>query len=174
MTTVISGRTSDSVERDGLTPDALALLADLDSPAFLFGFEKGWWREVRWDFPHVYIAIGAAKRVGAPDEFVFQLECSRYRDQAPLCLQWDPATEREASIGLRPAGTGRVAIIFRTDWENGRYLYTPLDRHALKSHSDWPKNRPRAVWTPTSTITRYLTEIHDLLNSPDYSGVGGT
>ena len=166
--------TSAGVERTALSPDALSLIEDLESDPFLFGVDHGWWREVRWAFPRVFAAISAAPRPDAPNEFVFEFECSRYRGTAPLCLQVDPETHEHAASSIRPKGRGRVGITFRTDWEKGTYLYSPLDRYALGSHPDWPAKMPRCVWTATSMITRYLTELHGLLNSPDYSGVVGT
>jgi len=165
--------TSADIDRNGLMPDALALLDDLETSGYLFGIDNNWWRETRWDFPHVYFEVHAADRVGAPERFLFQFECSRYPTQAPLCLQWDSDTDGQAATKMRPKGCGRVGIVFRTDWEAGRYLYTPLDRHAVSSHNEWLNNFPRTIWRPTSSITRYLTELHDLLTSRDYSGVVG-
>lgn len=173
MTVDLKYPTSTSVDRAGLTPDALAILDDLDRDEFLFGLDQGWWREIRWAFPKLAFAVTAASRSGAPDEFVFEFECSRYRGQAPLCLQLEPSALTQAPRAIRPKGTGRVGVIFRLDWENGRYLYSPLDRFALTGHTDWPAKMPRSIWTPTSTITRYLFHLHGLLNSPEYSGVVG-
>jgi hypothetical protein len=174
MSVELTYPTSSRVERTALTPDALALLEDLDGAPFLYGVDQGWWREVRWAFPRVCFAISAAGRPAAPHEVVFEFECSRYRGIAPLCLQVHPETLEQAARSIRPKGCGRVGIIFRTDWENGQYLYSPLDRHALATHSDWSATMPRSVWTAASTITRYLTDLHGLLNSPDYSGVVGS
>lgn len=173
MRAEVIATTSVDVERVGLRPDALALLTDLETPGYLFGADNNWWREARWEFPHVYFNVRADARVGAPGEFLFRFECSQYPTQAPLCLQWDASSESAASTSLRPKGSGRVAIIFRTDWEGGRYLYTPFDRHALTTHTNWPAQFPRSAWRSSFTITHYLTELHDLLTSPDYTGVVG-
>lgn len=165
--------TSADIEIAQLEPDACALVHDLRGAAFGFGVDAGWWREMSWSFPFVYIAVSAAARPGAPDEFVFRFEATRYPNRALLCTPWDLDEGAPLPIKRKPHGTGRVAIVFRNDWEQGRFLYWPLDRHALESHSDWP-GKYRNKWTKTDTIATYLVELHALLNSRSYIGLAGS
>lgn len=170
MTTTIP--TSDVVDPAALPPDARTLHLHLQGTAFSHGVDAGWWREVRWRFPHVDIEVAAAPRAGAPAWFLFRFECTGYPHQAPLCLLWDHAKDEPADVGMRPIGTERVGMVFRTNWE-GRYLYSPLDRHALATHPDW-SSRYRSAWKASFTIATYLTDLHDLLNSRAYTGIPGT
>ena len=163
--------TSAEVDPATLSPDARALQAHLQSEAFAFGVERGWWREVRWNFPHVDIAVAAATRAGAPNEFLFHIECTGYPHEPPLALQWDEKINGPALPSMRPKGSDRVGVVFRTDWDDGRHLYTPFDRRALKSHERWPSEYPRTAWKSTSTLANYITHLHALLNSRAYLGV---
>jgi len=151
-----------------LSPDARAVSDHVQSDAFLFGVEKGWWRLVASAFPDIDIAISAAERTGAPSAYVFRFECSRYPFQAPLGLLWDVG--KNAPGTARPTGGGNVGIVFRTNWL-GRHLYTPFDRFALENHVRWPDEYPRLVWRSTFTLSLYLKHLYDLLNSRDYTGM---
>ena len=163
---------SADVDPAPLGPDARALLHDLQGAAFGFGVDAGWWREVSWNFPLVYIGVSAVARSAGPTEYLFRFEATRYPHQALLCTPWDAERDVALPISRKPAGSGRVAIVFRNDWEQGRFLYWPLDRHALESHADWP-GKYRSSWTKTDTIVTYLTELYALLHSPSYTGVVG-
>ena len=165
--------TSADIDPSALGPDARALHRDLQGAAFTFGVDAGWWREVQWRFPEVDMAVGAAPREGAPKEYVFRFECTSYPQQALLCVVWDVETDAPLPLTKRPFGRDRVATVFRKDWENGRYLYTPFDRYALQTHKEWPTKYARTAWKPTFTIADYLTDLHDLLYSRSYTGVAG-
>ena len=166
--------TSEGVDPASLGPDARALHCDLHSAAFTYGVDCGGGHEVRWDFPCVYVAVAAVQREGAPPEYLFRFECTNYSQQAPLCQPWDAGTDALLALSKRPTGSHQVGMVFRRDWENGQFLYTPLDRHALATHSDWPAKYSRTAWNRTFTISHYLTHLHDLLHSRSYSGVAGT
>lgn len=165
--------TSADVDVTQLGPDARALQRDLQGAAFAFGADAGWWREVAWSFPTVDIAVAAAERAGAPSEFLFRFEATGYPQQALLCRLWDPDADAPLPINRKPKGIGRVAIVFRNNWKEGRFLYWPLDRHALQTHSDWPGTY-RSAWKSTDTIATYLNELYALLNSSAYTGVAGS
>ncbi len=156
-----------------LSPAARILHAHLQADAFQFGVDRGWWRETRWAFPYVDIAVTAAARTGAPAEYAFRFECSSYPTQAPEAVVWDSTLDQRLALPLRPAGRDRVGLVFRTDWKEGRYLYTPFDRVALQDHADWPAKHPATAWNRTFTITMYLTDLHGLLASSAYTGMAG-
>lgn len=167
--------TSADVDVTQLGPDARALQRDLQGAAFAYGVDAGSWREVQWNFPMVDVAVAAAERAGAPSEFLFRFEATGYPQQALLCRLWDPDADAPLPLSRKPKGTGRVAIVFRNDndWEQGRFLYWPLDRQALQSHKKWP-HAYRSAWKSTDTIATYLFELHALLNSSAYTGVAGS
>lgn len=163
--------TSADIDPTPIGPDAKALYRDLRSAAFTYGADARWWREMEWAFPNIGIVVAAAARDGAPDSFLFQFECTNYPQQAPLAQPWDSGVDQPLSVARRPFGRDRVGVVFRRDWEGGRYLYTPLDRYALQTHPDWPVRHPTQAWNQTKTIADYLYHLHDLLNSQSYTGL---
>jgi len=164
---------SEVINLSELAPDARVLAEHLRAPDFSYGIDMGWWRELRWTSPHIWIAVSAAERAESPSEYVFRFECTMYPHQAPIAVVWDIETHQDLVLSRRPTGLDHVGLVFRTDWEGGRFLYTPLDRHALSTHPEWLQKHPRMAWTPAFTITRYLTHLHDLLHSRSYTGVAG-
>jgi hypothetical protein len=164
--------TSADIDPVSLGPDGRVLHGDLRSLAFDYGQDAAWWREVGWAFPNVDIAVAAAPREGAPSEFVFRFECTNYKQQAPLCVVWDAEANGPLPLSRRPFGRDQVGVVFRRDWEDGKYLYTPLDRYALQTHSDWPA-KYRSAWKVTSELADYLNHLHGLLNSRSYTGLAG-
>jgi hypothetical protein len=165
--------TSREITAAVLPPDARILHEHLHAVAFQFGVDRGWWRETRWTFPYVDIAVSAAVRAGAPTEYVFRFECTSYPTQAPLAVVWDATLDQRVALPLRPAGRDRVGLVFRKDWKEGQYLYTPFDRVALQDHVDWPAKHPATAWNRAFTITMYLTDLHGLLASSAYTGMAG-
>jgi hypothetical protein len=161
-------------------PDQRLFDADITSAEFRTGALKGYWGLAATDilaeqpaWPNRILWIAAAQHEKAPDRYYLQLDLSEYRTHAPTGTFWNPNTKAALEFSLRPKGRpgSRVAMVFRTDWENGRAFYHPYDRVAAKGHADWIKNQPSLIWDSDHTIVHYLEEIHSLLNSGDYLGL---
>lgn len=162
-------------------PDQRLFDADIASADFRAGALKGYWGLAGTDvlaeqpvWPARIVWIAAAPREKAPDRYYVQLDLSGYRTDAPTGTFWNASTKATLEFGLRPKGRpgSRVAMVFRTDWENGGAFYHPYDRVAAKGHPDWPRDQPGLIWDSDHTIVNYLEEIHSLLNSGDYLGLG--
>lgn len=162
-----------------LPPDQRTLQADLADAPFLIGVEKGQWGLAELPphpgglaWPHLLLWVAAGPRPNAPDRFHVRLDCQGYPTVPPTGTLWDPAENQQLPPAPRPKGTGQVAMMFRTDWENGRAFYHPYDRVAAQGHGDWSQKYPHLVWNPaTHTLVDLLSEIHALLHTPDYHGV---
>jgi hypothetical protein len=163
---------SADVDASTLAPDARILRVHLNRPEFVFGVDNGWWKELEWEFPHVYVEIAARAVPDQPTSYVFQFECSQYPQQAPLAFVWDRKSNGLLEDSKRPSGIDRVKLIFRTDWQ-GRHLYTAFDRHALASHPDWPAQHIKTAWNSSFTIQMYVRHLYDLLHSQSYTGTAG-
>lgn len=153
----------------GSGPDQRAVCDHVRSARFLAGADAGRWRLVSMAWPHALIAISAAPREGAPDEYVLKFELSGYPTTAPTGCPWDLDRDVILPAGKRPKGS-RVGQIFRTDWREGRALYAPWDRLAL-GHADWAAKYPMYIWNARRDLTFYLTNVHDALNNDDYLGI---
>lgn len=160
-------------------PDERLFAQDLLSAEFRISSEKGHWglpdsavlpADLGW--PNVIFWIAAAARPDAPDRYFVLLNAAGYRSDSPTGTFWDPETKAILEFSKRPKGNAgsRVAMVFRTDWNNGTAFYHPYDRVAAKGHSDWPSKYPHLIWTAQHTIVDFLQEIHGLLNSGDYVG----
>lgn len=163
-----------------LPPDQRLFEADLQSAAYRIGVEKGWWAQAEpaalpdgaaW--PRVFFWMAAAPRVRAPDRFYVALDVMGYRSVPPTGTFWDPVKKAALEFGERPKGKpgGRLAMVFRTDWEGGRAFYHPYDRVAAQGHSQWATEQPHLIWTSSRTIVDYLEEFQSLLATEDYLGV---
>jgi len=162
-------------------PDQRLFDADIASADFRAGALKGYWGLAGTDvlaeqpgWPARILWIAAAPREKAPDRYYVQLDLSGYRTDAPTGTFWNSNTKATLEFGLRPKGRpgSRIAMVFRTDWENGGAFYHPYDRVAAKGHPDWPRDQPGLLWDSNHAIVHYLEEIHSLLNSGDYLGLG--
>jgi hypothetical protein len=153
-------------------PDRLLFEADLASPDFRCGEIEVRWRVVCIDWPHVVIAVAAAERTNSPPEFAFRFECSGYRQTAPTAQPWNTASKAPLPHDQWPKGRSIIPSIFRPEWKNGQCLYLPSDRMAIEGHVNWQHEHPSRIWNPSRGITCYLEQLHDLLNSNDYTGIG--
>jgi hypothetical protein len=154
-------------------PDEKILRSHLEQGAFQSGVDRGRWRLVSIDWPIVVIAVAAAERAGAPNEFVFQFDLSNYPTQAPNARPWDLDANAGLPMPKWPTGLNRVQYAF-SGHKNGTCLYLPCDREALQGHDQWRTQHPDMIWSPSSDITFYLRIIHDLLHSKDYQGIRGS
>ena len=158
------------VTEPSMAPDERVFRAHAASAQFRSGVERGHWRtagDVEW--PHVLIAVSAAPRDGAPDEFFFRFNLADYPSVAPTAAPWDPVTGAVLEEAKRPKGDG-LGLVFRSDWEGGMALYAPFDRVALGSHGGWQSRYPRQTWDATKTLAWVLQILHRMLNDAGYSG----
>ena len=153
-----------------LAPDQRALRAALNSAAFRGGVDGGRWRLIDLDWPIGNFAVSAAGRPDSPSEYGLRIDLSGYPQQAPTATPWDLGLNALLAPDRRPKGD-RVGWVFRTDWKDGRALYAPWDRVALKGHSDWPNQHPGDAWHPGRDIAFLFGRVHELLNADDYTGI---
>lgn len=150
-------------------PDHRAVLAQLGSPSFQAGVDARRWHLISLEWPHALIAVSAAPRDGAPDEFVLRFELSGYPDRVTAGL-WDCEAGTLLPAERRPKGE-RATVVFRSDWEGGRALYAAWDSTALTSHADWGQTYPLSAWHSGRGLTFYLTNVFEVMNTDDYLGV---
>jgi hypothetical protein len=153
------------VESGLVSPDERAFKADTSKAIFRFGEAAGQWRlrEIKW--PFVQIGVIASDST----EYIFRFDCTGYPQFPPTAGLWDPVSGATLPFDRWPLHSGgRVAQVFRTDWQNGTSLYLPCDKVAISTHPNWVVEHPSKLWVPDKGITRYLEIVHELLNCPDY------
>ena len=159
------------------SPEQQVLAADTRSGPYLIGVADGLWGpecpDVDAEWPHVVFWLAAAPRSGAPDRYYIRSDFSGYPAQSPTGAFWDPIAAQPLQAAARPNGTGRVAMVFRINWNDGRAFYHPYDRVALATHADWVEKHKHLRWHRHRTITDYLEAFSGLLRSPEYTGVRG-
>ena len=153
-----------------LSPDERALREHLKSLRFQQGHDDGLWRLISLDWPHALVAVSAAMRAGAPNEFVLRFELSGYPQPGPTAGLWDCSSGSYLGVSGRPKGD-RASMVFRGDWEGGRDLYAPWDRVALNAHPDWAHRHPRHAWNNQRDLAFYLANVVEVLNADDYVGI---
>jgi len=86
-------------------------------------------------------------------------------------LAWSLATrpERQLRDGPRAVIAATKACEL-TAWKNAECLYLPCDRMSIEGHPNWQHEHPSRLWNPERGIICYVEQLHDLLNSNDYSG----
>lgn len=154
-----------------MPPDERVLRRHLCSARFQEGVDRGRWRivgDIAW--PVIMIAVSAAARDNAPNEFVLRFDLAGYPVSAPTATPWNLTNGGVLEPDWRPKGE-RVGHVFRTDWEGGRALYAPFDRVALNGHSSWKTQHPRQVWDPSKNLAWLLKILHEMLNNDDYTGI---
>lgn len=152
------------------TPDQQLIEQDLAAPEFRCGEIEGKWRHVATNWPHVIIAVSAGTRPNGPPEYVFRFDCSGYRQSAPTARPWDSETNTPLPSSRWPTGRSVVPSVFRYEWKGGSCLYLPCDRVAFEGHANWTHEHPNRLWDTSRGIVCYLEQLHDLLNSRDYTG----
>jgi hypothetical protein len=150
-----------------MSPDAEAVRDHLASARFQQGVDAGIWRVIDEAWPTVTIAVAAAPRDGGPGEYALRIDLTRYPLEAPTFEPWNVVEQRRLAADERPKGD-RSGHIFRTNWEDGRALYTPYDRIALAGHPRWADAYPRSVWRTTRDLTFALEHIWEALNDAEY------
>ena len=149
-----------------MPPDERAFRVHVNGGRFSAGVDAGEWRlvgDIAW--PHAIVAIRAAPREGAPDEYAFRFELAGYPNQAATATVWNVAEERIAAEAERPKVTYTPSP-FRSDWNGGTALYIPCDRVAAAGHN-WPGDH----WDPAKGISKYLVYVHARLHEDAYTGL---
>lgn len=147
------------------------LRAHLEAGPFQSGVDRGRWRLVVLDWPHVVIAVTAAPRPGAPMEYAFRFECTGYPQVPPTAQPWSEVLKGGLPPAQWPGGRSRVPFAFNPSWKGGQCLYLPCDRLSIEGHDPWRTQHPSLIWSPRRDITQYLAVIYELLNSSDYTGL---
>jgi hypothetical protein len=156
-------------EEEQLAPDERAARLHLRGARFLAGVDAGHWRLVGIDWPHVVVAISAAARENAPEEYALRFDLSGYPIEPPTAAPWD--VEQACALdGVGWPKGHRVGKAFNPGW-NASALYVPCDRTAISDHPGWRQQYARYLWDPSKEITFYLGLVHEMLNDADYQGV---
>lgn len=155
-------------------PDQRRFESDLEDGPFLAGMAAGRWgrpdaslvETVAW--PKAVLWVAAAPRKDSPERFHVLLDCLGYPSPSPTGTFWDPATRQPLASPRWPKGIGQVAAVLR----HGDFFYHPYDRLAVPGHANWATTYKHLVWdSGKHTIVDFLSVIHGLLNSTDYTGV---
>lgn len=157
---------------------ARILASHLNGARFRAGEDAGRWglpdgctRDTLPNWPKVMLWVKASPRPSGPNRFYFNFDFTNYPTEAQTGCLCDPASAAMLPEANRPKGRDRVALVFRTNWESGAALYHPYDRVAIKGHDDWPTKHPHLIWTSKHTICDLLMELHNLLESEEYTHV---
>jgi hypothetical protein len=154
------------VEERLVPPDERALRLHLESGRFRSGVAAARWRLAGVEFPYVYAAICAHDGV----EYVFRFECRDFPRTPATAQLWDMEGNKPLPKNRWPAGQGRFALAFNPGWKDGICLYLPCDRLSIEGHDQWKADHPSLLWDPEKGLCKYLSIIHELLNSKDYGG----
>jgi len=155
------------------SPDEEVLRAHLEEAAFQIGVAESRWHLQSFTWPHAVIAVAAAPRAGAPDQFTFRFDLTGYPESAPTGCIWDLDSNAPLPGARRPKGAdGQILQLFRDNWMEGKALYAPFDRVALAEHGTaWADQWPMSTWTRQRDLTFVLRHIHDELTSAGYVGI---
>lgn len=155
-----------------LTPDERVFREHLEAGPFQSGVDRGRWRLISIDWSHAVIAVSAAQRPNAPEEYFFRFELTNYPAALPTAQPWDVETNAPLEANKWAGGGGRVQLAFNPGYKGGTCLYLPCDRESFdQGHQSWLHQHPEMIWMPDSDITHYLRIIYDLLHSKDYTGL---
>lgn len=108
------------------SPDQLVLEQHVSAPEFRCGQMEGRWRHVATSWPNVLIAVGAAQRPNAPNEYGFRFECTGYPQSPPTCQPWDLTANAPLPAQRWPTGRSIVPSVFRPGWKKRNLPVSPL------------------------------------------------
>ena len=138
------------------------LQRDLDSIPIQVGVIRGYWTIERLEWPFLFVTIsGPTEKVNGGRVWL-RLEVDGYPG-IPSATPWDEELGEQLAAEKRPTG-GRATTTFRTDWEEGRALYLPVDRVAVTTHADWPQTYAAELWDPAKGLVQLLDLVHHILN----------
>ena len=152
-----------------MRPDEATFRRHLRSGPFQDGVRRGDWSLVSIDWPWAIIAVRAALRDGAPDEYAIRFQLENYAQAAPTGVPWDVESACALPDAFWPAGT-IASLVFNPGWRRDA-LYLAYHRMAQDGHDSWRTQNPAHIWTASSTIVDYLRYLRDVLHSSGYSGV---
>lgn len=154
------------------TPDERVFREHLEAGPFQSGVDRGRWRLDSIEWSYAVIAVSAAPRPNAPEEYFFRFELTNYPTALPTAQPWDAKTNAPLAADKWAGGGGRVQLAFNPGWKGGTCLYLPCDRQSLDDgHQSWIHQHPEMIWSPDGDITQYLRIIYDLIHSKDYTGL---
>jgi hypothetical protein len=156
-----------------VSPSQKALEEHLARADFRLGAAEGRWTHLSTIWPHAVFEVTAAERPKAPTRVGFRFELTGYAAVAATARPWQPDKNGPLPFNLWPTGKLIVPSVFRPNWKGGSCLYWPVDRVSMDGHPHWQHQHPSRLWQPKRGIICYLEQLHDLLNSSDYSGVCG-
>jgi hypothetical protein len=154
-----------------VSPSQKAFEAHRAKADFRLGEAEGRWKHLATVWPCAVIEVTAAARVNAPTRYAFRFELTGYPAAAATAQPWDAEKNAPLALNLWPTGKAIVPSIFRTGWKGGTCLYWPVDRVSMEGHDQWRHQHPSRLWQSSRGIICYLEQLHDLLNSSDYSGI---
>ena len=88
-------------------PDERVLRTHLAGGNFRLGVADKRWRLISLTRPHVVLAVSAATRTGAPDEYIFRFEFTNYPHEALTASPWDLDTKSIPPPAKWPGGVDR-------------------------------------------------------------------
>jgi hypothetical protein len=155
-----------------MLPDERLFRAHLESDRFLIGVHEGRWRLDSLVWPVAIIAVTAAPRAGAPNEFTLRTDFAGYPHAAPTACIWDVESETPLPGNRRPREHGQILRLFQDGWQEGRALYAPYDRVTIEKHpAGWADQWPRSKWTPERDLTFFLNNVYEELHADGYIGI---
>jgi hypothetical protein len=149
-----------------MAPDEAAFRADTERADFQAGMDRGDWQCLSIDWPDSVMFVRAAVRSGAPNGYALRFNLQDDPSQAPTAAPWDVVRDQPLAPEHWPTGE-RIGQVFNPSWRTDA-LYMPLDRTAMAGHDAWGSQHPGSLWTPDSSITRYLRFVRDLLTGEEY------
>jgi hypothetical protein len=155
-----------------IPPDRQLLERDLGAWDFRCGEIERRWHAVAMTWPWALIAVTAASRPNSPAEYVFRFECTGYRQSPATAQPWELNSNTALPVSRWPHGRSIIPSVFRPQWKGGTCLYLPCDRLSIEGHVNWRVEHPARLWDSSRGIICYLEQLHDLLNSDDYTGSG--
>jgi hypothetical protein len=152
-----------------LAPNAtseMAVDADLASAAYRIGVLRGFWRQLSYTFPILYIAVAAIEPDGSSSEYSFRFELTGFPATAPRVTIWDVEAAAPLAPPQRPKGSQRVNEAFK-QWGSDT-IYRPWDREG-GLHNSWSTTHPGLAWHSSRHLTFILEDLHGLLTSNNLS-----
>lgn len=149
-------------------PGLARLREDIQSPAFLYGVDEGWWRVVGLEWPILVLAV----RAHDGNELGMRVDLTGYPTVAPAGQPWDLDANCPLPYRRWPKGPTQAQVFRANDWSvtNGNSPYMATERNALKWHPEWVGNFPERAWTPSRHLDFYVQQLRNELRSATLPG----
>ncbi len=151
-----------------MKPDQSLFMAHLEEAPFQSGVDAGRWgvvgkaEEISW--PHPIIWIAGNKSVVSGSKIYLRFTVDSYPETAPTACPWDVQKNARLELSHWPKVTGKLARVFRIDWNGVVALYAPCDTVAMPGHEIWKQQFPKSWWQSSFTIEKCLSFVHLCLN----------